>query len=393
MSATKQQATPAVYPVVTVNNHQILTNSLNVAGVFEKPHSSVLKAIRSLNLPDTFNAVNFYSVDYVDAKGEKRPMVNLTRDGFTLLAMGFTGPKAMKFKLAYIEAFNRMEAELVRQKEEAARPAVESDRSDPSRLAESLMQALIASLSGKHNDKIDDLGVEIVSRLQDLSDNLSDMPDRDDLLPALQVLGGNITGLRKQLIAALPKLAMPDDLVESLRTVSKRLTAIADQQDNRDFAFHERLRAMEMKFRGVKCNQTVKMITGEPGVWDYIEGNVPETLRHKFNLMKVPKLAGSPMLLRFMNECLIPDPESKIEVQRLYSVYCAWCFANMNTPLSVTSYRQLLKGFSPNFEGMTVKMENYVPYLIGAKIRIPREISHATGEKSPAAAGASERRG
>ncbi|EBA6490188.1 Rha family transcriptional regulator, partial [Salmonella enterica] len=51
-------------------------------------------------------------VEYIDAKGEKRPMYEMTKDGFVFLVMGFTGKKAAAFKEAYIAEFNRMEAEL-----------------------------------------------------------------------------------------------------------------------------------------------------------------------------------------------------------------------------------------------------------------------------------------
>ncbi|WP_341538063.1 Rha family transcriptional regulator [Sodalis glossinidius] len=51
-------------------------------------------------------------VDYVDAKGEKRPMFEMTKDGFVFIVMGFTGKKAAAFKEAYIAEFNRMEPEL-----------------------------------------------------------------------------------------------------------------------------------------------------------------------------------------------------------------------------------------------------------------------------------------
>lgn len=62
-----------------------------------------------------FAARNFFLTEYTDEQGKPRKQYILTRDGFTLLAMGFTGAKAMQFKVAYINAFNRME-ELIRGK-------------------------------------------------------------------------------------------------------------------------------------------------------------------------------------------------------------------------------------------------------------------------------------
>lgn len=91
-----------------------VTSSLVVAEIFNKNHRDVLRSITNVlaDLPEEFNQRNFALVDYTDAKGEKRASYNLTRDAFTLVAMGFTGKQALAFKLAYIEAFNRMEAEI-----------------------------------------------------------------------------------------------------------------------------------------------------------------------------------------------------------------------------------------------------------------------------------------
>ena len=57
----------------------------------------------------------FVESQYVDNKGESRPMFIMNRDGFTLLAMGFTGKEALQFKLEFINAFNKMEKQLKEQ--------------------------------------------------------------------------------------------------------------------------------------------------------------------------------------------------------------------------------------------------------------------------------------
>lgn len=98
--------------LVTIQNNRAVTTSLQVAEYFGKEHSKVLRAIRMLDCSDEFNQANFGFVTYQDAKGEQRPMYYLTRDGFTLLAMGFTGKVAARFKEAYIKAFNLMEESL-----------------------------------------------------------------------------------------------------------------------------------------------------------------------------------------------------------------------------------------------------------------------------------------
>ena len=64
------------------------------------------------DLSDEFNTSNFALVEYLDAKKERRPMFNLTRDGFMTIAMSFTGREAAQWRELYIAEFNRMEARL-----------------------------------------------------------------------------------------------------------------------------------------------------------------------------------------------------------------------------------------------------------------------------------------
>ncbi|WP_406704980.1 Rha family transcriptional regulator [Sodalis sp.] len=99
-------------PHVFINNGKALTTSRDVADYFGKRHERILDKIKNLDCSAVFNQHNFVLVDYVDAKGEKRPMFEMTKDGFVFLVMGFTGKKAAAFKEAYIAEFNRMEAEL-----------------------------------------------------------------------------------------------------------------------------------------------------------------------------------------------------------------------------------------------------------------------------------------
>lgn len=95
-------------------NDQVVTTSLKVAEVFEKEHKHVLDAVRRLMRSAENSAViqMFQESIYLDEQGKERPMFIMNRDGFTLLAMGFNGKKALDFKIAYIDAFNAMEAEL-----------------------------------------------------------------------------------------------------------------------------------------------------------------------------------------------------------------------------------------------------------------------------------------
>ena len=62
-----------------------------------------------MNCSEEFNRHNFAEITYTDSRGRKQPEYLMTKDGFTILAMGFTGAKAMQFKESYINAFNKME--------------------------------------------------------------------------------------------------------------------------------------------------------------------------------------------------------------------------------------------------------------------------------------------
>ncbi len=91
---------------------RLFVTSLDISNRFGKQHKDVLRAIRDLECSSEFNRRNFALVEYSDAKGEKRPAYELTRDGFVFLCMGFTGPQAALWKERYIQAFNDMEAAL-----------------------------------------------------------------------------------------------------------------------------------------------------------------------------------------------------------------------------------------------------------------------------------------
>lgn len=91
------------------SNDQALTSSLLVAEKFGKEHRRVLQDIRELGCSKTFREHNFVLSSYNSSQNKELPMYIMTKDGFTLLAMGYTGDTAMRFKEEYIAAFNKME--------------------------------------------------------------------------------------------------------------------------------------------------------------------------------------------------------------------------------------------------------------------------------------------
>ena len=102
--------------VVAVRDGIVTTLSTDVATVFEKQHKDVIRAIENLSadLPEARkrNFALTFEIKQLGNVERKTPVYRLTRDGFMILAMGFTGKKAMEFKWAYIDAFNAMEKKL-----------------------------------------------------------------------------------------------------------------------------------------------------------------------------------------------------------------------------------------------------------------------------------------
>lgn len=92
-----------------INKQEVtVVSSLDVAETFGKEHNHVLRDIRELECSDEFRQSNFGQIYYEDKYGRKQKAYAITRDGFTLLVMGYTGEKAMKFKEAYIKQFQEI---------------------------------------------------------------------------------------------------------------------------------------------------------------------------------------------------------------------------------------------------------------------------------------------
>jgi len=123
--------------VVTDKDH-VFTTSLLLAEKFDKKHFHVLRDVENIlkNCPDERFRESNFGCTMRDVPGPKNSVrqekiYNLTRDGFTMVAMGFTGQKAFLWKIAFINAFNRMEAKL-------------------RQLGDTEHEALIQGLYGKH---------------------------------------------------------------------------------------------------------------------------------------------------------------------------------------------------------------------------------------------------
>lgn len=140
--------------LVIMKDRQAVTSSLNVAENFGKNHQHVLRDIDGLKEGVQNWTDLFYEDTYIHPQNKQEyRVIYMNRDGFTILAMGFTGKKALQFKLKYIEAFNQMEEHI---KQQVKIPTT------PRELA------LLALSAGEEtNQRVDDID----DRLTDIEEN------------------------------------------------------------------------------------------------------------------------------------------------------------------------------------------------------------------------------
>lgn len=139
--------------LVIMKNRQAVTSSLQVAESLDKKHQHVLRDIDVLEKDVSNFGQMFVEGNEPDSYGRNRRVIYMNRDGFTILAMGFTGKKALQFKLKYIEAFNKMEDHI---KQQVKIPTTPRDL------------ALLALSAGEEtNQRVDELD----TRVADLEEN------------------------------------------------------------------------------------------------------------------------------------------------------------------------------------------------------------------------------
>nr|DAQ31015.1 MAG TPA: KilAC domain protein [Caudoviricetes sp.] len=101
--------------VLSMQSGEPVASSRQIAENFEKNHNHVLRDIDSLKKDVSNFGQMFFETTVPDSYGREQRAYLMNRDGFTLLAMGFTGKAALEWKLKYIAAFNEMEKKLTEQ--------------------------------------------------------------------------------------------------------------------------------------------------------------------------------------------------------------------------------------------------------------------------------------
>jgi Rha family phage regulatory protein len=162
----------AVVPVVRADGDRVFATSHDVAGYFQKEHRDVLRAADSLRSSCAELRTEIYERAEGEVAGKALRWFEMTRTGFTLLAMGFTGEKAVEFKLRYIREFDRMEAELRRRAAGATvvppvDPQVERDRHRAAVLREGrlMLETTLAVQPELSADRVRDVAARILNPL------------------------------------------------------------------------------------------------------------------------------------------------------------------------------------------------------------------------------------
>lgn len=118
-----------VFDDLTTIDGQPMTTSRKVAARFRKQHKNVLQSIKRIEAQQPeFSRLNFQPAEFTDSRGKTQTEYLITRDGFALLAMGFTGDEAMGWKIAYIGAFNKMTAKIAQDSRVPAVPVTLHER-------------------------------------------------------------------------------------------------------------------------------------------------------------------------------------------------------------------------------------------------------------------------
>lgn len=181
-------------PSVTLHKGRPSTTSLEVSKFFGKRHDDVLKSIRNLcaNCPEEFAARNFAETPYTEEQnGQTYTLFILHRDGFMLLVMGYTGKKAMQIKIAYIQAFNAMEEQLLGR---ALPSPLTPSTPDSRRPLEKLVKVWASQAHMPHAQAWTQVNAHFqLERIADLPTEW--IPD------AIAFVEGKIDGLQKALIA------------------------------------------------------------------------------------------------------------------------------------------------------------------------------------------------
>lgn len=206
-------------PIVFIKDGEVFANSRNVAAYFGKQHGHVIRDIEKLIAE---GVSNFGETPYLEPQnGQIYKTYNMTRDGFTLLAMGFTGRKALQFKLRYIEQFNAMEAELKRQPASAAFSLPGIDGQELAAFYQASLQQAVRRLANK-------AAKELVEAVQNLQGGAIPALHKNDL-PAASIISQE--QIRSFISHVVNHMVRYDDRRTSGKTIGEMIMIVDNQPD------------------------------------------------------------------------------------------------------------------------------------------------------------------
>lgn len=174
---------------------QLVVTSRQIAEDFEKEHPKVTRDIENLirgiaKNGDTYNHLFIESQYKHEQNKQSYKEYLLTRDGFSLLVMGFTGTKALEWKLKYIEAFNKMESKLKQDK--------------PTCIEDVLIQSL---------QEMKDVKLQIATTNQRITENKQEIQDMRDVIKL------DTTSWRKDTSNLINKIALALGGFENIKPI------------------------------------------------------------------------------------------------------------------------------------------------------------------------------
>lgn len=168
------------------NDGELVVTSRQVAEDFGKQHQHVTQAIENLISENSLLKSMMMESEYTTERGRKYKEYLLTRDGFSLLVMGFTGSRALQWKLKYIEAFNKMEQALKEPQKQLT----------PIEMME--LQFKILKEQGQKLDEVEEK-VEVLSNSMTIDYGQQEVINRIAKERMVQVLGGKDTPAYREL--------------------------------------------------------------------------------------------------------------------------------------------------------------------------------------------------
>jgi Rha family phage regulatory protein len=331
------------FPVVQFTNNKLTTTSRNIAAVFGKQHKDVLKAIDNLDAPEEFGRRNFAPSNYQNQQGKTQTMYGITRDGFTILVMGFIGPKAMKFKLAYIEAFNKMEAEL-------------SHNLAPAVLDTEILKTLVATSQ----------------QILGLRDQLGVLTRLEDSLGHLDITARTMNASVEQLSKISHIESAVRERIDQFRNDFNKATERAYQRSNNDYLgkvrLDEELRRVNARLAAIETLLTQED-SSRKGIIGFLETYLPQ--HEATDVQTTGNMTPENNPEKFVRECCTLDPFSSVELTFLYKVYKAWSLSRFAQALGPNLFWEYLQDHLP--EGVTMEVRKSKRNIIGLK---------PTGEKN-----------